>query len=80
MGYTRARLQARLGLPDAGACNYCLYSPVFFMCMGKCALCQESRAVKARWRATNADNRSGIAKPIMPSQPAGPGGYIAASD
>lgn len=34
-------------------------------------LLQESRAVKARWRATNADNRSGIATPILPSQPTG---------
>jgi hypothetical protein len=40
LGYSRSKLQERLGLPVAGSCNYFVYCPLAFICVGKCALCQ----------------------------------------
>lgn len=74
LGHNRTVLQQRLGLPAGGACNYCLYNPFTFQCIGLCVLCQESRAVKQRWLDKNANNRTGIAQPIMPVQPGAGGG------
>ena len=67
----RLALQKRLGLVDPYSDGYfAAFVPylcgIFFPCIWSCAICQETRAVKAAWKA---NNQMTLGKPIMPVQP-----------
>ena len=68
----RTALQRALGLPETRILNLLLYLCVFFP--GLCALCQEARAVKARWQANGQQPlTSSIQRPLPPGPPTAKG-------
>ena len=69
LGSNRSLLQRTLGMRDEGFLNYLVYS-----ILPLCALCQEARAVKARWQANGQQPlTSSIQRPLSPGPPAAKG-------